>query len=159
MGEETVANPSLSPYITIWLTLISGAILMTVAYSYWRQLCSWLRKSFLITLPERVPFWWGGVGVFLVLTSFLLLLSVGNKIIATHITEPILKTQMFLATAAVWGLPTGKILIALDKRIRPFRWLHLIPALVACMLALGMGYLMLKECPPHLAKLWWMPCF
>ena len=152
MGEETVANPSLSPYITIWLTLISGAILMTVAYGYWRQLCSWLRKSFPITLPERVPFWWGSVGVFLALTSLLLLLSVGNKIITTYITEPILKTQMFLATAAVWGLPTGKILIALNKRTGPFRWLHLIPTLVACTLALGVGYLMLKEFPPQQNK-------
>ena len=160
MGEETVANPSLSPYITIWLTLISGAILMTVAYSYWRQLCSWLRKSFQITFPDRVPFWWGSVGVFLVLTSLLLLVWVGCKITTTYITEPILKTQMFLALGAMWAIPTGKVLVALDKRTRPFKWLPLIPTtLVACTLALGVGYLMLKEFPPHLSKLWWMPCF
>ena len=159
MGEETVANPSLSPYITIWLTLISGAILMTVAYGYWRLLCSWLSKSFQITLPDRVPFWWGSVGVFLALTSLLLLASVGCKITTTYITEPILKTQMFLAIGAVWAIPTGKVLVALNKRTGPFRWLHLIPTLVACTLALGVGYLMLKAFPPHLSNLWWMPCF
>ena len=55
MGNEVEAASGMSIYITVLLTLISGAILLNVAERYWRSAKNTFQKKFPLFLPESIP--------------------------------------------------------------------------------------------------------
>ena len=159
MGNEADTTPALSLYATIWLTLISGAILMYAAGSQWR----WLKRTFEmrnpLILPERMPDWLSGLTFFLTMTFFLLCLTVGIKLIDSYVTEPILQAQVTLAAFVLVGSIMSKFLATSDDAMylrKPVYWVSLSCSLTVTVVLI---IAMFIWCPSHLSEKWWMPCF
>ncbi len=159
MGNEVETASGMSLYVTILLTLISGAILLNVAERYWRSAKNTFLKKYPLSLPESIPSWFSGIPVFIAISFFYLFFTVGNKLVDAYVEAPILKFQVALALFVLVGSIIGKFLASTDDRSRPYTRATWISLIVSLAIVMTIVVLTTAWCPPHLSEQWWMPCY
>ena len=155
---EQDVTTALNPYVKIWLSLLSGAALMSVFYSYWGPISGKVESIFLSWLPEKPSRWWENVPIIIFIVVLVVTITVGSKVLNTYIVDPVLRTQLSIAGGVVIAAPTIGGIRAINKRRPPPEWadwIYVAPTLVVGAILI---YLVFWGCPSDTAQLWWTPC-
>ena len=164
MGNETNTLPV---YVSIWLTLISGAILLKATQDYWSVLSKRIRRLDLSALLEKaqragfspiIPTWMNAFAAFAYISIFALIIIVGTKIAVASELDRLLRIQVLLALSYLVGRFGSKFIHAADDRLQPFQSIYLLPMSISILLLAFMFFMMVDRCPQNLAENWWMPC-
>lgn len=151
-----------SIYITIWATLISGAILIKCGLDSLGTLGRLSHRLGVTRLVDvilgKVPHWANYFAIVPSILVVILAITVGDRIPLYANFDPILQTQVSLATALVAGRVAGAILANADDRIQPVKPINLVPIGACAVLVVLVAFLLFK-CPQSLAEKWWFPCF
>ena len=154
---------TISTYATMWLTLISGAILLKAAHDYWTFAIRVARKRNILAhveaLLDKMPVWTNYFAFMPSIAMFVVVLAIGSKILSNSGLDILLRAQVGLAMGVILGRLLVVIANKADDRLQPFKPIYLVPvAVVGGIMAFGV-YVMLDKCPESLAEQWWMPCF
>lgn len=162
MGTE---SESLSTYATVWLTLISGVILVKAAQQYWTLAIRATHKrnipAYVNALLDRMPGWTDYFAFVPLVAMSIAVLTIGYKLLFFSGLDTIVRVQVGLAMSILVGWLGGGFVKKADARLqlRPFKPIYLVPMTVVIgIIAFGV-YAMMVKCPEHLAEQWWMPCF
>ena len=152
---EEGSDSFISLYITIWLTVISGAVLLKEADNWRQRLLAVIEKR--IKSPKELsPYWTPLFSVILSLVV-LLSLSIGAKAVSAIVVEQLLRIQILIASTVlfVWLLLAVN---SMELKIVPYRWKYALPSLLIYIVAILVGFLMAAACPSPFKELWWSPC-
>ena len=156
-------------FATVWLTLISGVILVKAMQDYW----SMATRATRAIRPTRMRnalaqvgiFWdkrpiWTNCFAFVPATTLLIVfLTIGFKILSNSGLDILLRTQVGLAMGVTLGRLGAPFIKKADDLLQPFKVIYFVPIAAAAGVNIFGLYLMLNKCPEHLAEQWWMPCF
>ena len=159
-GSEVAFLPT---YAAVWLTLISGAVLVKAAHDCWTIGIRFARKknmpAYVGALLDKMPVWINYFAYAPTLVVTIVVLVIGGKVIYHSGLDPLVRVQVGLALGVLLGWLGGYFVREADSRLQPFKPIYLVPiAMVGGTLAFGF-YAMAVWCPEHLAEQWWMPCF
>ena len=157
MGNESETG-TLSIYAAIWLTLISGAILLKASQDFWSLASRRIRKRDPFSWLGKIPTWMNAFAAPAYIPIFLLIVIVGSKVAVASDLDRLLRLQVLLALGYLVGKIGGNFLMTADDQLRPFRPIYLLPISISTVLLIFMVYMMLNRCPNDLAQHWWMPC-
>ena len=163
LHENGSESAFLSTYAAVWLTLISGAILMKAAHAYWTIGVRVARKrnmpTYVGALLDKMPVWINYFAFVPTLVVFFVVLTIGFKIISSSGLDTLVRVQVGLAMCVLLGWIGGNFVNKADDRLQLVKPIYLVPmAMVVGITAFGL-YAMMAWCPEHLAEQWWMPCF
>lgn len=158
MGDEAGGISSTYTLVTIWLTLISGAVLLSLARSYLRDTFTPLFNSIPLALPTKLPPWMKVALGIAFWALAIIWVVVGGKAIFTYVSEPVLRVQVyfaaFLSIFWVWQ--------KMVNAAQPVHWNStirlLVPMFAGIVLALSMVAYTRLDCPTSWARQWWVPC-
>ena len=160
---NTELDSTISAFTTIWLTIVSGIILVSTAQSYWRMAIRYIQRSKIPALwseaLDKLPVWVNYLGFAPAAAILFVVIPIGAKIVTNSSLDTLLRIQVSLALGVVAGRLAMTIAKRADARTPPFKRIYFVPiAVVMATLALG-TYVSLFKCPEGLAEQWWTPCF
>ena len=160
---DTEPQSTLSAFTTIWLTLVSGIVLVWAAQSYWRKATRAIRKSGIPALLgkalDRLPVWTNAFGF---VPAFVLIVVVGPmgfKLLFHSGMDNLLRIQVGIAYCVTMGHLARIIVNKSDARAQELKPIHWVPITAVTAILLVGTLVLWFECPVHLAELWWTPCF
>ena len=160
---DSESQSTISTYAAIWLTLISGAILLKAADDYWTLAIRVAQKRNILAhvgaLLDKMPVWTNYFAFVPIIAVFIAFLAIGSKILSNSSLDILVRTQVGLAMGVILSRLGWVIANKADDRLQPFKPIYLVPvAVVGGIMAFGVR-VMLDKCPESLAEQWWMPCF
>ena len=149
----------MNDYLSIWLTVITSAIILRTAYVHWRLLRYIPWKVLRAVLPNELsPNWYAisYVGMFIIL---FLLIPLGSKAVNSYVADPFLRIQTVVAVSCLGGELIASLVRGIDNRVKENLRFHWLPAAYGLMLFLGLGAILyLVSCHLQWVDLWFLGC-
>ena len=155
---DSESQSTISTYATIWLTLISGAILFKAAHDYWALAIRATRKrnipEHVSALLDKMPVWTNYFAFVPIIAVIVVVVAIGFKILSASGLDTLVRVQVGLAMGVILGRLGVTIGNKADDRLQSFKPIYLVPVtVVGGIMAFGV-YVMLVKCPERLAEQW-----